>query len=1159
MKCTLIVISGAERSQRSCEMTEKFTTRKQIHAFLKSQDLRLEAGDFDYTVNLDGVGDAWPLKTDADARLFLAQAKHLGGKPTFHIRLRGGPSSPSDREGLLSAEYAIDLDIVTLHVYAPSAAAPAPSSASHGRTFQEKMFVVPTRFVLDKLMRAVRDTVSAGMLKANTKLVLYSLRSADDSCGTALMDDAAALSFLHEQAKRRDPARVTYTMEAAQSPFARRNKQPPSQEQPQGQGGETPLVSKASSPSLPPLSADDAAPKACQAPTVDLPPLQKTKEHAPAAAPAKVPNGSCQPVQISSVPMVEVPVEVRMEGCLDARTLTFTYSRREMQLYQRFHDECGALFAAAAGTSVLTLSSDPSVVIDGDGVLRELLALSREAQQPLRARLRILSQPKQQLSRANSNKGVLPPRAAPMENVLDLSALKSTHHNGVDLASASARQESSSKGTSIGGDAASAANSSRAASQRRLPSRPASRADHASTTADGEGSNAAAASLKVTLNSTSPSPPLESEATPRTATAAASSVPSASASERAEDEGSPSPVMSTTPGPSSSSRPPSSTHRHPCFCEVDSGNGSSNGIGMWLHCFQAATRWGTAQRIVCCGVREDHLYEDVQRGVLASFGDYVGSSTAPSLTLTMELVRIRGSACESLPLTKTTLLKDIPAAMCVESTELCVSSPILPAKLSAPLGESPKDAAAPADDALLRFIASAIARQLASRSVPLAAEEVHTLMCSLLREKATAEPFKGFLSQLSTPSEHRQLLSQADLKRDGAAAAALLVCLQRMLSDLALSLPQTQTFLQELAASLLCADFCDDAYCLNSFFTGICAALGDEQQGPRPVALSSLFQRAAHTTTADGTPTEKRETSCASVVVPITPSEWKTAFDKAPSSVLDVIAAAHMYDLLKTSPSNENNKVALDDKVWREAFPKAQLQLCEMMAPAEMERYFKEGAVVGTAGEEQLCRSVLLSCIGALLAPAALTGDYGPWLVDHFCGRVGAVLYAKMSTFDGRTELSLPALVILSWTVLNPHLLALIKTSAHRTLLEKLVGWVRVAVAHACYVRGLSFPPYPLHRVHSSQPTPLTRELVRPPLDADGVSEGQEEYLSLLSTDADKKAPAKVPAALATPSPPTSPLPAVEQPAARKVPIKKVKYVYKYNFSSLHLPRSLAK
>ena len=103
MKCTLIVTSGKERSQRSCEMDERLTTREQVVAFLKSQDLRLEAGNFDFTVSLDSLEEAWPLKTDADVRLFLAQARQLGAKATFHIALGCHGAAPLEMESLLSA------------------------------------------------------------------------------------------------------------------------------------------------------------------------------------------------------------------------------------------------------------------------------------------------------------------------------------------------------------------------------------------------------------------------------------------------------------------------------------------------------------------------------------------------------------------------------------------------------------------------------------------------------------------------------------------------------------------------------------------------------------------------------------------------------------------------------------------------------------------------------------------------------------------------------------------------------------------------------------------------------------------------------------------------------------------------------------------------
>ncbi|KPA75416.1 hypothetical protein ABB37_08685 [Leptomonas pyrrhocoris] len=1216
MKCTLNVMCGKERSQRSRELTEKLTSRDQLVAFLKSQDLRLEAGDFDFTVSLDGVDDARQLKTDADVRLFLAQARTLGDRATFHIRLPSDSVAQPDAESCIPAEYAVDLELATLQIYGPAAAAAsaaasvasaassAPSSPSHGAVYQEKMFVVPTRFVLDGLIRAVKDTLNASTLKKNSLLTLYAMSSQDDVEGVALMDDTAALDFLHRQAKRREPARLTYSVAAAPSPSARHVSPPPSpsppqqqQQQQQQHKHQNEATASTSKPSSPPPPVDGVAPRASRKTSAKLPPLHGSEVHAPATTPTQPSNSSPHPPRVSPAPAetpdtqrssthisfpsspastpyraflreptvptstAEVQVEVRLEDSQTFQTFTFSYLRTEVQLCRRFLAECSALFAATTGTPVLTLSNDPSAVIDGDGVLRELLALAREAQQPLRTRLRFRSPSKPHPSRANDKTAALPQCAAPVKDASNRAALKPTPGSGADVNVGTAPHQlnSKSKSSNTGGNASSSVKSPSAPSQPRLPRLSVGGGDSTSAAAGGEGSakKQISASSRTRNTASSPHPP-KKEATSAATIAQASSKSSAAAPAGMEDEGGPSPVMSTTPGPSHCSTPipSSSTRQHPCFCEVDSCSGSSS---TELYRFQATIRWGTAQRMARCRVRADHLYDDVCRGVADGFADHLTQSAAPTPALTMALVHMKAGVAESLPLTETTLIKDLPTDLCVESAELRVTSPALPASLPTPPGESPNDTALPAGDAALRFIAAAAVRQLESVSLPLTTTEVHTLARSLLGDTATAEPFKTFLAHLHTPSTQDLLPSPADRERDGAAAAALLGWLQRVLADLPLPPPQTQMVLQDIASSLLCADLCNADYTLLHFFTEAAAAFGHQPTEVTSAALRSLFQLAEHTAAGKDKPVGEESTTSANAATPTTGSEWKAAFDKAPSIVLDVLAAARIDGVLTTAPAHETRESPLGERVWREAFRKAQLQFCKTMAPTELETYFRGEKVRGATEDEQLCRAVLLSCMGALLAPASFSGDYGTWLVNQFCGRVGAMLYTRMGAFDGRTELSLPALTVLSWSVLNPRLLARITSAAQRALLEQLVGWVRVAAAHACYVRQLPFPLCPLHGVHASLPSPLSREFMPPPppSDAGGVPEGTkvERALSRPTMAADRKAADDAPAAPLTPSPPLTPSLTGGHPASRKTPNRKVQYVYKYNFNALHRPR----
>lgn len=491
MKCTLIVTSGKERSQRSCEMDERLTTREQVVAFLKSQDLRLEAGNFDFTVSLDSLEEAWPLKTDADVRLFLAQARQLGAKATFHIALGCHGAAPLEMESLLSAEYAVDLDLVTLHIYAPSASEASPQapsteavSPSQNRPYQEKTFVVPTRFVLDGLLRAVKDTWSSDTAKRAAKATLYALNSPEDREGVALLDDAAALGFLHGQAKLREPARLTYVLQAAPSPSSRRASLPPtpsrSQQQQQAdmerqesreKDGKSPATNKAAvSPTPPPTPDSVTSPAKPKTPNSVLPPLRraealtpssvsphKTSAAASPSAAASAPSATrrssaqtpsptspdnttyrafrCEPA--SPTTAAEATVEVHMDETQISHVFNFSYLRTEHELWQRFSAECAALFATTSATTapsaapMLTLSSDSSVLIDSDGVLRELLALAREAQQPLRVRLHFPSPPKTPPSRHSSNRD-----GAPMRSMTALSTLKPSRDKEVVTTSA---------------------------------------------------------------------------------------------------------------------------------------------------------------------------------------------------------------------------------------------------------------------------------------------------------------------------------------------------------------------------------------------------------------------------------------------------------------------------------------------------------------------------------------------------------------------------------------------------------------------------------------------------------------------------------------------------------------------------------------------------
>lgn len=1168
MKCTLIVTSGKERSQRSCEMLNKPTSREELLAFLKAQDLRLEAGGFDFAVSLDGVEATTALRTDADVRLFLAQAKQMGDRATFHIRLCRDPAAPPDMESFLSAEYAVDLDLVTLHIFPPTT---TPSSAPR-QAFQEKMFVVPTRYVLDGLQRAVRDAVADGTGKKHTRLSLLALASAEDPTGTVLADDTAALSFLHGQAKLREPARLTYAVEAARTPTARSPSahSPSAQSRgdfaqkaephtPAAQEGTTPKKAAAAAaaaavaPAVAPSVDDDVSPPAPQPPATlppppSPPPLSPTKPPplstavptdataAPNATPPSTPPHQTTP-RGPATPgsTAEALVEVRMGDASPPQSFTFLYLRREIQLCRRFTAECVSRFALGSA-SALTLSSDPSVVIDNDGLLRELLALAREAQQPLRVRLHALSPSKpRRVSEEKREAGPRSPprRAAAQLDVAALSPQTPPRGSGVVLTPVALpaqtgigekkeKEKERERSLAANGDSPSHQQMHQAFKPAPSPQLSGSEPTPPRTP---DGHNKAAE-----LTSSSPaSAPAAPAATASTFAAAAN------ADDEAKDAGGPSATTATTRPPPTAS--PSALHS--CFSVVVSESGG-DAVGCRV---QVAARWGRVQRMLLCRVRRDHLHDDLRSRVADCFrdpanGDGVSTNAAD---MTMDFVYMDGSEVRTVALTAETSLAALPACLFVETTELRVRTPTAALLTSPRKSGSAVDAG---DGALLGFVATASLRQLEQVSLPFTAAEVHTLMTSLFAAQATAEPYAGFLAALraswqTDPPQPSGATPGGDIV---AASEQLRERLQRVVTELGLSSAQAQAVLQEAASSLLCADLRDEDGCLGRFFGHLSSLVRPAAAGAQDASksLQTLWQQARRASLSgqqgevNGTVEEPECPEC----VPTTSQQWRTAYLTAPSVVLDALAAAQMDGLLPPLTDAET-LMPKNAVVWREAFHKAQLQFCEMVTPSELEEYIKGDEKAQSSGGEEglLCRSLLLSCIGALLAPAVLSEDYSDWLVGHFRGRVGAVLYAKMGSFDSRTALSLPGLISLSWTLLHPSVLSLTHKSAHPELVERLLGWARVAAAHACHVRHTTFPPHPLLHVHTATPLPLPRWPVPPAPSME---------------DADAVVAAPTPPA--APSPPSEPPP----PMDRRTPRKRVHYVYKYNLNALHRPRSSA-
>lgn len=1311
MKCTLIISHGNERSQRSCEMTEKLTTRAHVIDFLKAQDLRLEGGNFDYTVSLDGMEDTRPLRTDADVRLFLAQARQFGNKANFHISLHHGGAAPADMGSFLSAEYAVDLDLVTLHIYRPintTTTAPeaaesgaSASTSTHNRPYQEKMFVVPTRFVLDGLFRAVKDTLSRDTVTKQTTILLYALSSAEDADGAVLRDDAAALSFLHAQAKKREPARLTYTLQSTTSPTARRVSQPPcdtstpsspSKQPHLPQSPEQSHNTPASSPlpaSAPTAAAvDPATPMSRRAHHATLPPLNDAGERRPseaattplksddaaslpaagtashavhresAAAPspsssANTPYRAFLREPASPTAMAEVPVEVRREEGQPPSAFRFSYLKTEIQLCRRFTAECRALFRGEAGTAAagtepdgaatLTLASDPSAVIDSDGTLREFLALSREAQQPLRVRLHFVAPPKEsRRSRPNSTEqssinirssaspGNIhshnvasdaarerpPHRVAPLNDVVDLKAVQTgiSSTNG----SPSTRTAHQSKETSNNASS-DVSRPPSALPPVRPPSHSvsASEVESGSVVGDGKANRSSHSPLKAAPKSTqaaspasapssatkqqqckaaSASAPILFEAAsvaapPITSDSAAASV-SGALSDAAEDDGSPARVMSTIPGPSPPSHPPTpATLLHPCFVAVE-GLERSAGESKTLYRCQVATRWGFLQRMLCCRVRAECVVEDLVRGVLVCFQDDCEGlkqcdAAPPTVKLSMVIARTDGGTPVSHPLSSKTTIDAFLQDAFVETAELRVTSPQLPSceptSAKTPNLNRINDALPPASEseATLFFVASAAVRQLQAVGISPTPTEVHALFCALLGSKSSTEPFDVFLAKLkmSSPTSIPSTQQSVD-ERSRPDVLAVQQWVDAARTQLSLTSATWLSLMNELAFSLLCNDLrdADSSGCLKPFFTSVASSFlaAGEASPTRRAALTSLWQREGRCRQHERVAEVVHEAEAP----PSTSAEWEAAYAAAPSFVLDVLAAARMDGVVRHSPvllwCAALSKAP--QQVWSEAFCKAQLQCCEVMAPGELESYFKgtldeddraEGVELKQQRrqQQQQCRRVLLSCMGALLAPDALTHDYADWLVDHFCGRVGAVLYAKMGSFDGHAALSVPALTLLAWTVLHPLLPSWVAASAHCAVLEKLTGWLRVAVAHACWVRRLSFPPWPLYGLHASQPKELSRypalsSLAEMEMNAQ-CSEAEKKQGTGAAAE-DEKSSRETETTLLAPVPPREPSssspahPAAAQTPHRKTPNKKVQYVYKYNFNALHRPRSSA-
>ncbi|CBZ26582.1 conserved hypothetical protein [Leishmania mexicana MHOM/GT/2001/U1103] len=1206
MKCVLVVHSGDERMQRSCDLPDGVSTQEQLRAFVQSQDLRLDSLDFTFAVSLakltagaaEKKGEKVVLRKDADVQQLLKTAKQQRATHvlTFEVTISGNSSAPRKLGKFLSSEYAVDKDLVTLHVFAPFTC----PSRGNNPGYQEKMFIIPTRFVLESLARAVEDTLSSKLTNSGMKLVLYTMPQKPNGDQVEIMDDTAALQLLRRHASQRTPVRLTYATRTrtpktssgqmsrrasqqqftalhppspppppsteasskpqphlsslsnlASEPSSKSSKEPPSQAPPEPKSTASsprpsrkdPTPSSSAPPSSPPPAAEEASSAAESAPTPHRVFLRET------AIPAT---------------KYEVRVQVRpveTEGSAAAAPLqemSFVYTKEEVQLWRRFATECEASVGARTAKHVPVLSNDASVCLDSDSVLREWLALAKESQQPLRVRLSLRHPAPPPPANTDA-----PAALTPESSVADRDAAPA----GSDAAASNTTESGSSPVgrkklmrnrtlSSRSGSAMPSPDTAAPAASCLLPLHSGGTSDssgaaqrdvsssqqHSHTPLqDTSASSAPQKGLPTKVGAAPPSThhaPLSPNAASSAGAECARDATAKASEEDSVEADAPPLVIRTAAGISSTSVTAACL---PCVCEADSGDTSSVR-------FQVSARWGDEQQMMLFRLREGTALDDIRRAVLDAFFSGVAGAD-DVLPLTMEVRYVAAGQLLCLPLVDEAQLLDLRGGLLVDSAEIHVTAPATPPpprRVEEASGNNSGTAQVAA--VVLQLLADAVVQHLGPRPL-VSSAEISDLVRTQLGKQAATDPFRGFLDgAVATPFD----APTPDADGTASWGAHVVPWLSSVLAGMQAPPPAAAEVAVEVASSLLRSLLCDKDFLLDQLAASV-RLVGDSDESSETGApgttvrpsLAALWTDAGLETPKSSSRAEWNPFRAAYVGGT---SGWKAAYAAAPAAMLDLIATGVM-DGVWAFPRRRD---AQADMVWQRSLAMAHRECCESINPTELERYFKSGDCPNGDGALEH-RRIILSCVGALLAPpSASVSDYAEWLTQHFRGKVATVLYTNMIDYDSRSSLSVFHVTQMSWILLHPQLSLIGKTASSLTALQRLHAWALLATARVCQRLHVPFPPCPLLHIHKGSPVPFAgRALpaaVAAATDAETAMPKPGAFFRPPCGVAAADAPA---AALLRPSPPSA---SASPVSAHQAAPRKVQYACKYNFDALHRP-----
>ncbi|GET88071.1 hypothetical protein, conserved [Leishmania tarentolae] len=1203
MKCVLVVHSVDERTQRSCDLPDGVSTQEQLRTFLQSQDLRLESVDFTFTVSLvetkSGVaakGEKAVRRTDADVLKLLKAAKKQMATHvlTFEVTISASSSSCRRMSSFLSSEYVVDKDLVTLHVFAPLT---SPSSGN-SPDYQEKMFIIPTRFVLESLTRAVEDTLRAKHTNGGMKLALYMMPQQPNVDQVEIKDDMAALQLLRRHASQRTPVRLTYTILArtpkvSSAHMSRRTSQQqftaPHSPLPPQRSNEAPNKPTLHIPSLSKLASESSS-QSQRGPASQAPSERKGTTSSPwpsrevTSPSSSAPLGSSQPAEAScpssaksehtphrvflresAIPATQYDarVQVRADPSESASAadllheMHFVYTKKEAQLWQRFAMECEAAVGAEPATHLLVLSNDLSVRLDTDSVLREWLALAKESQQPLRVRL----------SRCHPAPPTPVKADAPAARAPELPADDGdTVSAGLDVFTPHAAECDSSPVCSNklkrnmalsrqSGSAVLSPDTAAAAAFSPLPPHNGSTSSSSRTARRGVLSQERShASLQDISSSSLQKDSLTKMGSVQSSTRYTAVSPHSPSSTVGTECGKDSRMRTSEEVTVEADAPPLVTRTTAgtsvtdltdaclsCVCECDSDDTSSVR-------FQVSARWGAEQRMMLFRLREDTTLHDLRCAVLDAFcGGVTATDDVPSLT--MEICYAAAGRKMRLLLENEAQLPYLRRGLLVDSAEVYITAPPTPPppRSAEKVGGTTDDTAQVAAG-VLQLLANSVVQHLGS-CPPLSSAEISDLMRTQLGKQAAAEPFSGFLDRAAaTPFD----VPTPDPDSSVSWGVHVLPWISSVLSGIQAPPSAVTEIAVEVASSLLRSLLYASDFLLDQFAASVrVAADGDagsdvgSADTTVPLSLAVLWGDAGLETPQSSSraawnPFRATYIGCR--------SGWRAAYEAAPASVLDLIAAGVM-DGVWAFPHCRD---AQADMVWQRSLTQAHRDCCESINPTELERYLKSGDCSSGEGEVDY-RGVILSCVGALLAPLSTpVSDYAEWLTQHFRGKVATVLYANMIDYDARSTLPIFHVTQLSWILLHPQLRRISGSVSSLTTLQRLHVWALLATVRSCQRLNVPFPPCPLLHVHKASPLPFARSAFPEAVAADTPEVNMETLSSMpgvcVQPPCDAAAADTTSAALLRPSPPSAG--ASPQTAYMEAP-RKVQYVCKYNFDAL--------